>query len=174
MANCLCDLRNSGNKHQITNVALEWAHKQFVTRVHTIILFFIRHNDSINGDKTTIFLYRPRVSLAWFTFCWWRHNRLLMMSQWPDNSNYDAITWMVISNSLDIDFIHGDIHDRSCKKPQIAKFMQPTWGPPGAHLGPVGPRWASRGPHEAWIQGHVVLFIADIVSMPLGILPHIW
>ena len=132
VANCLCDLRNSGNKHQITNVALEWVHKQFVTRVHTIILFFIRHNDSINGDKTTIFLYRPRVSLARFTFCWWRHNRLLMMSQWPDNSNYDAITWMVISNSLDIDFIHDDIHDRSCKKPQIAKFMQPTWGPPGA------------------------------------------
>ena len=25
------------------------------------------------------------------------------------------ITWIVISNLLDIDFIHGDIHDRSCK-----------------------------------------------------------
>ena len=25
------------------------------------------------------------------------------------------ITWIVISNSLDIDFIHGDIHGRSCK-----------------------------------------------------------
>ena len=24
--------------------------------------------------------------------------------------------WQVISNSLDIDFIHGDIHGRSCKK----------------------------------------------------------
>ena len=36
-----------------------------------------------------------------------------MTSQWPDNC--DAITWKVISNSLDIDFIHGDIHGRSCK-----------------------------------------------------------
>ena len=37
-----------------------------------------------------------------------------MTSQWPDNC--DANTWQVISNSLDIDFIHGDIHGRSCKK----------------------------------------------------------
>ena len=36
------------------------------------------------------------------------------MLQWPDNC--DAITWIVISNSLDIGFIHGDIHGRSCKK----------------------------------------------------------
>ena len=37
-----------------------------------------------------------------------------MTSQWPDNC--DAITRIVIFNSLDIDFIHGDIHGRSCKK----------------------------------------------------------
>ena len=36
------------------------------------------------------------------------------MSQWP--SNFDAIAWIVISNSLDIDFIQGDIRGRSCKK----------------------------------------------------------
>ena len=36
-----------------------------------------------------------------------------MTSQWPDNC--DAITWIVMFNSLDIDFIHGDIHCRSCK-----------------------------------------------------------
>ena len=36
-----------------------------------------------------------------------------MTSQWPDNC--DAITWITLSNSLDIDFIHGDIHGRSCK-----------------------------------------------------------
>ena len=45
--------------------------------------------------------------------CWWRHNRLAITSQWPDNC--DASTWQVISNSLDIDFIHSDIHGRSCK-----------------------------------------------------------
>ena len=64
--------------------------------------------------KTTIFPHRPHVSLTRFSFCLWRHNRLLITSQWPDNC--DAITWIVISNSLDIDFIHGDIHGRSCKK----------------------------------------------------------
>ena len=36
-----------------------------------------------------------------------RHNQLLMMSQWPGSCG--ASTWEVISNSLDIDFIHGDI-----------------------------------------------------------------
>ena len=56
----------------------------------------------------------PGGSLARLTFCWSRHNRLAMTSQWPDNC--DANTWQVIFNSLDIDFIHGYIHGRSCKK----------------------------------------------------------
>ena len=43
----------------------------------------------------------------------WYHNRLLMMSQWPDNC--DRITWIMIFNSLDIDFIHGVVHGRSCQ-----------------------------------------------------------
>ena len=64
--------------------------------------------------KTMIFTHRPHVSLAQFTFCWWCHNLLLMMSQWPDN--YDVITWIVLSNLLDIDFIHVYFHSRSCKK----------------------------------------------------------
>ena len=62
--------------------------------------------------KTRIFACHPRVSLARVTYSWWRHNRLAMTSQWPDNC--DANTWQVISNSFDIDFIHGDIHGRSC------------------------------------------------------------
>ena len=80
-----------------------------------IILFLTRHDKSINNNKTTTFTHRPRVSLARFSFCWWRHNRLLMTSQWPDN--YDAITWIVVSNSLDINFIRGDIHGRPCRIP---------------------------------------------------------
>ena len=71
-----------------------------------IILFLTRYNESINEYKTTSFTHRPRVSLARFSFCWWRHNRLLMTSQWPDNC--DAITWLVNS-------IHGDNHGQSCK-----------------------------------------------------------
>ena len=63
--------------------------------------------------KTRIFTHHPRVSLVRFTLCWWRHNRLAMTSQWPDHC--DANTWQVISNSLDIDIILGDIYGRSCK-----------------------------------------------------------
>ena len=42
------------------------------------------------------------------------HNQLLMMSQRPD-----ASTGKVMSNSLDVDFIHGDIRDRSCNIKRI-------------------------------------------------------
>ena len=87
------------------------------------ISFIIRHEESTNDDKT-IFTHRPRVSPALLSFWWWRHNRLLMRSQWPDNC--DAITWIMMFNSLDIDFIHDDIQDQSCKK----IWLQPTfWGP---------------------------------------------
>ena len=102
---------NEGNKYQNnTRVSAETVRHENAY----IILFLTRHNESINEYTTTSFTHRPRVSLARFSFCWWRHNRLLMTSQWPDNC--DAITSIVISNSLDIDFIHGEIHGRSCKK----------------------------------------------------------
>ena len=78
-----------------------------------IILFLTRHNESMNDYKNDE-LYTSSPCRTRFSFCWWRPNRLLMTSQWPDNC--DAITWIVISYSLDIDFIHGDMHGRSCKK----------------------------------------------------------
>ena len=102
-----------------TKVTLEWPQKQFVTSVHTLSYFITNPQKTIK----TIFTHRPRVSLTRFSFCRWCHNRLLMTSQWPINC--DAITWIVISNSLhmdDMDFIHGDINGQSCKK------MTFVWG----------------------------------------------
>ena len=107
-------LRCAATREINTKITLEWAHKQFVTRVHTLFYFLHDTTNPWMTLKTRIFTHHPRVSLARFTFCWWRHNRLAMTWQWPDNC--DANTWQVISNSLDIDFIHGDIHGRSCKK----------------------------------------------------------
>ena len=108
-----------------TKITLEWVHKQFVTRVHT--LFYFLHNMTNpwmtlkRGSSHII----PVMCLTRFTLCWWRHNRLAMTSQWPDNC--DANTWQVISNELDIDFIHGDIHGRSHKNkllpgPMLTEF----------------------------------------------------
>ena len=100
-------LCNSGNKHQNnTRVSSETVCQESTY----IILFLTWHNETINDDWND----DHSVSLARFPLCWWRYNWLLMTSQWPDNC--DAITWIVISNSLDIDFIHDDIHGRSCKK----------------------------------------------------------
>ena len=95
-------------------ITLVWVQKQLDTRIHTLFYFLHDINNPYMMIKTTIFTHRPHVSLTLFSFCWWCHNPLLMTSQWPDNC--DAITWIVISNSLDIDFIHRDIHSRSCKK----------------------------------------------------------
>ena len=53
--------------------------------------------------------------------------------------NCDARTWKVKSNSLQIDFIHDDIHDRSCKKEW---FLFRTW-----RL--CGERWL-RGSQLVW------------------------
>ena len=97
-----------------TTITFEWVQKQFVTRVHTLFYFLHDITNLQMTIKTMVFTHRPLVSLALFTFFWWRHNRLLMTSQWLDIC--DAITWILISNSLDIDFIHDDIHGILCKK----------------------------------------------------------
>ena len=68
---------NEGNKHQNNR----WAHKQFVKSVHILLYFLYDMMNPWITIKTMIFTHRPRVSLSQFTFCWWRHNRLLMTSQ---------------------------------------------------------------------------------------------
>ena len=44
-------------------------------------------------------------------------------------------------------------HGCLCLCSLIARFMGLTWGQHGAHLGPVGPRWAPCWPHEPCYQG---------------------
>ena len=98
-----------------TKITLKWLHKKFFTRVHYTLSYFLHVEANLSmAIKTRIFSHRPRVSLARFTFCRWRHNRLPITSQWSDNC--DANTRHVKSNSLHIDFIHSDIHAQSCKK----------------------------------------------------------
>ena len=105
---------NEGYKHQNNTRVSAYTVRHKSTY---IILFLTRQNESKMTLKPMIFTPHPRVSLARFTLCWWRHNRLPMTSQRPDIC--DTNMWQVISNSLDIDFIHGDIHGRSCKKYKI-------------------------------------------------------
>ena len=47
------------------------------------------------------------------------------MSQWTDNC--DTITWILISSSLDIDFIQGDIHGRSFKEMNVFVIFMEYW-----------------------------------------------
>ena len=105
---------NEGNKHQNNTRVSTWTvrHKSTYTT-----LFLTWHNECSNDEKMAIFPHRPHVSLAHFTVCCWCHKQLLMATQWPDNC--DVSTWQVISNSIDIDFSHGNIHGQSWKKQQI-------------------------------------------------------
>ena len=57
-----------------------------------------------------------RISLALFTFWWWRHNRLHNCIVGP--SNCYEVTCKCTSFSLHIDFLHNDIQGRYCKKLQ--------------------------------------------------------
>ena len=51
---------------------------------------------------------------------------------------------------------------------QIAKFMGPTWGHSGAHLGPAGPRWAPCWPHEPCYQGSWPLIHSHVCALSKG------
>ena len=95
-------------------ITLEWAQKQFVTRVHTLFYFLHDIMNPWMTIKTTIFTHRPVSHLLDLDSTddvtidfWWRHNNETIVMRSRET---------LISNSLDIDFIHGDIHDRSCKK----------------------------------------------------------
>ena len=68
--------------------------------------------------------------MKWLPFC--RETILpteLITSEWQDNC--DAITWMMIFNSLDIDFINGDIRGWSSKMGilvrSLLKFVPRAW-----------------------------------------------
>ena len=67
-----------------TKITLEWAHKQFVTRVHTLFYFLHDMTNPKITLKTRIFTHHARIMPARFTLSWWRHSRLVMTSQWPD------------------------------------------------------------------------------------------
>ena len=103
---------NEGNKYQnYTRVSAETVR----TRVHTLS-YFLRDIHKLRCKRRSSHIVHVSHLLGFRP----ADDELLVTSQWPDN--YDAITWMVISNSLIVDFIHGDIHGRSCKKP-LAKIQ---------------------------------------------------
>ena len=44
-----------------------------------------------------------------------------MTSLWPDSC--EAVTWIMISNSADLNFIDGDIHGRACGTKLLIKYQ---------------------------------------------------
>ena len=98
-----------------SKITLEGSHEQFLTRIHALYHFLHDTTKPSMTIKTTIFTHRPCVSFAYVAFCLWRHDRLRITSQWPDNC--DASTWQVISNSPPVRLLkvnHISIYS-SCK-----------------------------------------------------------
>ena len=135
MANCLCAhemvifMFISYNNYQNNTRVSAWTVRHESTYS---VSYLTRHNESINDDKNdNLHTSSPCLTPARFKFCWWLHNRLLMASQWAEN--FDASTWQVTTNSLDIDFIHSDIQGRSCKKERFSfkklhfKILSAKW-----------------------------------------------
>ena len=92
---------NQGNKHKNnTRVSAETVRHES----SYIILFLTQHNESINDDLHTSF---PCFTLTLF---------LLLMTSQSIADVLTIITWIMISNSLDIHFIQGNVHSRLCKK----------------------------------------------------------
>ena len=91
-----------------------WVSAETVRRENTyFILFLTVHNETITDDKNDD-LYTSSPCLTRPVFV------LPMTSQSIAEDvtmarQLNVITWIMISNLLDIGFIHGDIHGRSCK-----------------------------------------------------------
>ena len=107
-----CEATREINSKKNTRVSAETVRHESTY----IILFLTWPNESINYDENDdLHPLSPCPTLSRFV--------LLMTSQSiADDVTMTRqlwrVTWIVISNSPDIDFIHGDIHGRSCKNRQ--------------------------------------------------------
>ena len=107
---------NQDNKYQNNSGVNAWivGHESAY-----IILFLAWHNESINDDKNKdLPTSTPCVSLGQFKFCWWYRNHCWWRHKCIiQYNNCDACMWKLISNSLDIDYIHGHLCEKKFKKP---------------------------------------------------------
>ena len=97
-----------------TEITFEWVHKKFVKRVHMNYFISYTTHETISDDENC----DPHTSLPFSApFCLCSVNDVTIERWWRNNYPHkcDATKWQVISNSLYIDFIHGDIHGWSCK-----------------------------------------------------------
>ena len=94
-----------------TKITLNWVQKNISSQDYVHYLFLTWHDEFINDDKIDdLHTSSPCLTRSVYDRLMTSH-RLLRTSHWSHNC--DAITWNVISSSLNIDFIHGDFHDWS-------------------------------------------------------------
>ena len=89
-----------------------------------------------------------RMALVYCTSHKKLHSGLVCLIYWGDiESSYWPLVLAMLHQHIDQQI------DQWQWSPLIARFLGPTW----AHLGPTGPRWAPRWPHELCYLGHITV-----------------
>ena len=172
----VCFLSCEATRQLNTKTTLKYTYKPFAKTVHILFYFLhdtmdpnmtIKKQSSNMGSVPNSLSSRSANNVA--IDCWWRHKCIFPL-------DCDASTWKA-TNSSDVHFIHDRsrfasrwnwiwpkccqfYHHKWCI--QIAKFMGPTWGPPGSCRPQMGPMLAP-------------LTLLSWYTLPgAGITPGIW
>ena len=101
----------------------------------------------------------------------------IKIRQFPCTKNaFESLVGKMAAISSRPQYIDSPLHKAKSMrmKSKIARFMGPTWQH-GAHLGPVGPRWAPCWSHEPCYQGSssMTLFTIDLgIGLLLDLIKH--
>ena len=101
-----------------------------------------------------------RLNQCWEIVNWTLRNKIL----WNLNQNsyifiqenaFENLVWKMGGHFVSISMCQAIDLKWSCRMSQIAKFMGPTWGPPGSCRPQMDPCW----PHEACYLGQYLLCV---------------
>ena len=104
-----------------TTITIEWARNLFITTVHTLTHFLHDIMSPLMSIEKIIFAHRLCVSLNLKIIVITSHF-IVQCIKCAMHRVPQLLGSPVERNALDIDYIHGDIHGRSCQKPCLIIF----------------------------------------------------
>ena len=122
------------------------------------------------------FSHRGSLSIRWtaswkrgFDILWWNYNDVITGAMASQITSLTIVCPIVYSgwyqrkpqSSASLAFVKMfPFDDVIMETTQIARFI---WSQHGAHLGPVGPRWAPCWPHKLCSQGRLFIIIITVI-----------
>ena len=98
---------------------------------------------------------KPNSIIRRQTIIWTNVDRWKLSSR---GTIFDAIFMEKLMFPFTIYPSNGGLYCQLCSncEDRVCGIWQGSWGQHGAHLGPVGPRWAPYRPHEPCYQGYLM------------------